>query len=164
MGVPPVKLVAISVQQNPGTPSKGADLFQDMTGVQRFRNHQSQSSQKQETWEVRPGQGRSLSTISLTHTHTRPGGIRVPTPASTGVSGVPVWLSLRLQRHPAWPWPHPHPLSVFCKMSSNYAAGDAFWVCRLFVRDQSNIPSTTVSMPGKPASINLSCLRSVTRD
>lgn len=39
MGVPPVKLLATSVQQNPGTPSKGADLSQYMTGVQRFRNH-----------------------------------------------------------------------------------------------------------------------------
>lgn len=39
MGVPPVKLLAISVQLNPGTPSIGADLFQYMTGVQSFRNH-----------------------------------------------------------------------------------------------------------------------------
>lgn len=53
-------------------------------------------------------------------------------------SCVPV--SLHLQQHTTWPSSHPHRLSIFCKTWSNCATGDAFWVCRLFVRDQSNFP------------------------
>lgn len=63
-----------------------------------------------------------------------------------GVSSVPVWLlSPHLHWQTAWPSFYPHRLSISCKILSNYAAGDASWVGRPLLKDQSDIPLTTVN-------------------